>query len=177
MQPPTQSSTPRAQRRIDAVTLRNSTNQQTAQIVENLRQRKHRIDQQESEFRLRVLNWESAAAQQQSELDHRKGALDQKEQRLRELQFQMLELQNQLIESQLALESIVAQVTQPATPQEPMLGLESLRRELFDRFDFVEQRWQVMKDDLHSVAEEIADAVSDTTTGLNSRTTSRIQLD
>lgn len=154
------------QRRID--TTEPTSRPQTAQIIENLRQRKRQLETRESEFRLQVFNWETAAAAQQTTLDQRQTELDKKEQRLRELQFQMLELQNQLIESQLALESIVAQVEQPVSPNDQIAGLEQLRSELFDRFDVVEGRWGQMVEELREVAGQITDAV---------QATNKIELD
>lgn len=143
-----------SQVRFDEATQRNS-KWQTSQIVENLRQRKQQIEKDEAEFRLRVWNWESSAATQQSALDQKQKQLEEKEAGLRQLQFQMLELQNQIIESQLALESIVSQVGQPTSPDDQLVGLISLRNELFQRFDFVEERWTQMINDLRLVARQI----------------------
>ena len=129
------------------------------QIVEILQQRKSTLESREAEFRLQVCNWESAAAEQQKKLDQRSESLNQKEGRLRELQFQMLELQNQLIESQLALESIVTELEQPEIPSSQMAALQKMRNELFERFDFVEDRWSKMLHELRSVAQRITQAV------------------
>jgi TolA-binding protein len=129
------------------------------QIVEILQQRKSKLESREAEFRLQVCNWESAAAEQQRKMDQRSEELNQKEGRLRELQFQMLELQNQLIESQLALESIVAELEQPEIPSSQVAALEKMRSELFERFNFVENRWSKMLYELRSVAERITQSV------------------
>ena len=130
----------------DEMAIKFSDTQQLQQMGRHLIRWRTELERQQKQLRSEQHHWTCQMQLEHEVIDDRKSGLDHRERQIKSTEFQLMQLQNDIIDAQVALEQIVAELTDCQSGDnrdgKTIAALTSLRFEINERFEYLVKRWQ-----------------------------------
>ena len=127
---------------------------QIAELTNHLKRRRDLLLAKEERLNARIDSWQTSVDIRGAANSDHERKLRIREQHLRRLQFHLLQMQNDIIDSQLSMEGVIENFENTESDEYMKLGLELLRFEVLDRFDYISKRWELLHNKLENLYSE-----------------------